>query len=389
MRSRLSRRLMVPIAILILAVLSCSQGREGDEPVLVESASPGPGSTGTEEVEERSPFENIGYLTRTVIVADRIGNTAEVALHLWYPSDGGTESFTYRTVSEDLKMGEFTSQLAVDGVVSSSDVTYPLVLFFHGAFTCGTQSLFLTEHLARQGFIVAAPDFPDQLRMCGQWERTDSRLKVLGGLWEIKRTDESEGLEMLEDSFRVPGASALLDEILSWDGDPDAPFYDAIDEEKVGLVGHSFGGETILGLIGPHPEPAYHDQRIDAAVILSGAVFPFHDWLGEIVIPVMVMQGGVADNTDLHGVMRREVYQQSSGPAYFLMLEGGVHGSFFNGICPEDGTVRECASAVPYARAVSQYSAAFYDLYLKGDPGAREILDETDPALKRYLRREE
>lgn len=388
LESRL-KNVLIFVAVLGVVTLSCGWGGGADQPELVASATPDPTGNTALTPEGPTPVPVVGYLTRRVTVTDRAGNTAEVPLHLWYPAEGGAEKFTYRTVSDDLKTGEFTSRLSVDGPVATGAAPYHLVLFFHGAFTCGTQFLFLTEHLARRGYIVAAPDFPDALRMCGQWERTDSRLRVLGGLRDIKETGEEEGLAMLEDSFRIPGASAILDELLAWDGDLASPFYAAIDEEKVGLVGHSFGGETILGLIGPHPLGAYHDRRVGAAVILSGPVFPFQDRLGEIEIPVMVMQGDVRDNTDLHRERRREVFQEAGGPAYFLMLEGGVHGSFFNGICPQQGSVEECVKAEPYARVISQYSAAFIDLYLQGDPAAEDILGAADPALRRYLQRED
>ena len=50
--------------------------------------------------------------------------------------------------------------------VSVKNGLFPLIIFSHGAFMCGTQSLFFTEHLASEGFIVAAPDYPDDANLC-------------------------------------------------------------------------------------------------------------------------------------------------------------------------------------------------------------------------------
>lgn len=266
---------------------------------------------------------------------------------------------------------------------------HPLILFFHGAFTCGTQSLFLTEYLARRGYVVAAPDFPDDLHLCGnQAAPLDSRLEVLRGLRLIRQSDEGEQLDMLARSFRVPGVSYIVDALLQLNDDPDSSLYGTMDEERIGAVGHSFGGETILGLTGAHPDPACRDERIRAAVILSGAVFPFQDRLGEIRLPLMVMQGDAVDDLDLHGIPRRAAYERSQGPAIFLMFLGGVHGSFANGRCPSDLTVRECANTDPIARAINEYTVAFFDMYLRTDPGAEAVLSQSRPVLREHLWRE-
>lgn len=374
------------LAALILASLSCARGIPpgGTTPTTTAGAIP------TRAVASQAHrVGTTGYLTLEARLTDAEGRRATVPLSAWYPTTAQPVTYRYPTLGEDLRLTAYSSSLAPGAAVQQAGAPYPLILFTHGAYTCGTQSLFLTEHLATQGYLVVAPDFPDDLHLCGdQPGLPDSRLEVLRGLREIRRSDEREQLAMLARGFRVPGVSAILDQLLAWNGDPDSPLYEAIDEARIGAVGHSFGGETILGLVGAHPNPAYREGRIRAVVILSGAVFPFQDRLGEIELPLMAMQGDRNDNLDLHGIPRREAYAASRGPGYFLMLEGGTHGSFANGQCPEDRSVRECALEDPLARAINEYTAAFFDKYLKGDPGAEAVLGASRLILREYERRE-
>ena len=64
-------------------------------------------------------------------------------------------SYTYSGVG-----GSFTGQVALNAPAATC-AQFPLVIFSHGWSGCGTQSVFLTEQLARLGYIVAAPDHND------------------------------------------------------------------------------------------------------------------------------------------------------------------------------------------------------------------------------------
>ena len=72
------------------------------------------------------------------------------SMAVWYPSDGAQTTYYYAT--------DTSATLARNGRTLSGCGAFPLVIFSHGLGGCGTQSLFLTETLARQGYVVAAPD---------------------------------------------------------------------------------------------------------------------------------------------------------------------------------------------------------------------------------------
>ncbi len=383
--------ILIFIAVfLTLIILSCRDSEVAETPALIRSGVPAESPPVADPLsEDPVHFDAIGYLTRTVSMTDAAGNSAVLPLHIWYPTSAEPVGYEYDIIGEDLRLQSIEAMLALEAPVDREQGPYPLLLFFHGGFTCGTQSLFLTEYLAHQGFIVAAPDFPDEPRMCGEWDELDPRWKVLGGLRDIRQAGKEEQLAILEDNFRVPGASAVLDELLAWNADRGFILYHMMDESRIGVVGHSLGGETILGLIGPHPVSDYEDKRIRAAVVLSGAVFPFQGRLGEIEIPVMVMQGDEGDSEDLHQVPRRIVYDDSKGPGYFLMIEDAVHGSFGNGVCPGDLSPMTCASTDSMAKLITSYSADFFTAYLTEDEQALERIQGSSPGLAVFNFRED
>lgn len=389
MQPRLVTRWMIVTAVLILAALSCGRGGGGGSPVLVASAPPDGTSPGTIRPVDTPVPQPVGYLTREGLHPGRAGNPTRVPLHVWYPTRSSPTAFEYHTIGDGLQLEAIKTSLALDAPVDRSRGPYPVLLFFHGAFTCGTQSVFLTEYLARQGFIVAAPDFTDAYRLCGEWDDLDPRWKVLGGLRDMRRASAHRRLEILELGSRVPGASMMLDQLLSWNEDPESTFYQTMEPSRIGVIGHSLGGETALGLIGPHPDPSFEDERIKAVVILSSAVFPLQEQLDEIEIPVMVMEGDEGDSEDLHDIARRKVYDDAQGPGYFLMIEDGVHGSFGNGVCPADSTPVDCVQSDSLAGLIASYSADFFAAYLRGDRQAMERISRGSPGLAGFDFREE
>jgi len=334
-----------------------------------------------------SPSTNVGYRIYTVSIVDEKGTSHQITTNIWYPTDASSSSFTYTTVKNKLRNGVIASNVAQDAPVKKSSSPYPLILFLHGDLMCGTQSLFLTEYIARQGYMVAAPDFLDNATIC----RSDSReksarmLEVLRELRTMKNADSEAILSLLSTNQRVPGTSRIIDALLQFNNTQKHALFNTIDENAIGLIGHSYGGITILGLIGAHPNNTYYDKRIKSAVILSGGVFPFQDNLSHITLPLMVMQGDDEDDLDLlNSTPRKKVYDDAQGAKFFLKLSGGVHGSFYNQICASYGSIAECQQSSEFSRVINSYSTAFLNYYLKNDETSKTTLQRSDPLLKQY-----
>src|SRR5512134_1013342 len=74
---------------------------------------------------------------------------------VWYPAAAPEEPHAYTRANNG-----FLGSVARDAPPAACP-RVPLVLFSHGLGGCALQSTFLTEELARRGYVVAAPDHQD------------------------------------------------------------------------------------------------------------------------------------------------------------------------------------------------------------------------------------
>lgn len=251
---------------------------------------------------------------------------------------------------------------------------YPLILFSHGWEGCGTQSVFLTEQLARAGYVVAAPDHRDA--GCSVDGRKLPRIHIpqlaftTPGRWqETSYDDRREDLEK------------TLDWMLQ-----NAEFRSSIDASRIGAMGHSLGGYSVLGLAGAWK--SWKDPRITAVLALSPYVKPFllHQRLQNVDVPVMY-EGARFDWSVTPSLRSSSgAYEQTESPKYYVELPGGSHFAWTNAACFGHRRVEDCLEKRASARLIVDYSVAFFDCYLKG---RREGLERLDGAGLRAYRRAE
>jgi predicted dienelactone hydrolase len=178
---------------------------------------------------------------------------------------------------------------------------WPLILFSHGSCGIPNQSPFYTEALASWGFIVAAPSHPGNT------------------------TFELPGCSapaQLADSFanRVADVRFVTDTMIDASRrDRGSPFYQHVDADKIGVSGHSFGGQTTLRV-------AAEDPRIDGAVPLAPAVGPALAGL-RITVPTLVM-GAELDSLTPFETAVREGYALLRGPRYLVEILNAGHCAF-------------------------------------------------------------
>lgn len=124
----------------------------------------------------------------------------------------------------------------------------PLVVYSHGFMSNRNGGSYLAEHLASQGYIVAAMDYP------------------------LTHFDAPGG-PLVKDVVNQPGdISFLLDQLLSWNAEQGNQFYQHIDETRIAAIGLSLGGMTST-MVAYHPR--LHDPRIAAAVSIAGPSYMF------------------------------------------------------------------------------------------------------------------
>ena len=242
---------------------------------------------------------------------------------------------------------------------------YPLVLFSHGFTGCGTQSVFVTEGLAQAGYFVLAPDHHDAA--CGPDHE--------GRLFEKLSTMRSEEPFHKPDRWspatyrdRRDDLEAILDTVLkekSFQGFP-------IDSSRMGLVGHSLGGYTVLALAGAWP--SWKDRRVKAVLALSPYCTPFitKGDLGHLDVPVMY-QGGTLDMGITPDVRRRGgAYDLTSAPKFYVELGGAGHFAWTN-------------LSMSHRTLINEYSVAFFGRYLKGTSPPDPLAGILDPPWPRFV----
>jgi pimeloyl-ACP methyl ester carboxylesterase len=214
----------------------------------------------------------------------------------------------------------------------------PIIIFSHGFLGCGGQSTFLTQALADAGYLVVAPQHADSL--CN---RHLSRPEVPFRL----------PLDWTDSAYR-DRRDDIVAVIAGLHRDP--AFAGKIDWSKLGLMGHSLGGYTVLGLAGGWP--GWRIPDVKAVVALSPWCLPFLSaagGLGGVSAPVEY-QGGTLD-IGLTPIVSQPggCYDATRPPAMFVEFRGAGHLAWTD-LVPTDH-----ADMIFYARA-------FFDAWLRGRP---------------------
>ncbi len=219
----------------------------------------------------------------------------------------------------------------------------PIVLFSHGFHGCATQSRFITQALAAAGYLVFAPNHRDAVCHGGGASVFDRPEQPLGkpqtwtsGTYRDRAEDLRHLLAALHDDAR-------------WQGQ--------IDFARLGLMGHSLGGYTVLGLAGAWPD--WRLPGVRAVLALSPYAQPFlaRHTLSTLDAPVMY-QGGTLDLGITPWLQRTgSAYDLSPPPKYLVVFRGATHFAW-----TDFGVVAH--------RQIVAYSTAFLDHYLRDAPAA-------------------
>ena len=157
---------------------------------------------------------------------------------------------------------------AVQGAPPVKGEKFPLILFSHGDGGVATQNLSQVEALVSNGYIVIAPNHTYNASITFDEEGTPA-IYQSNITWSEQTIYSKKYYANQLIRYRYSDIAFLLDEISksTLPGSMSNPYYDMIDFERVGMMGHSMGaGTSYHGLI--------NDKRIKSAVGLDGWFFP-------------------------------------------------------------------------------------------------------------------
>ena len=175
-------------------------------------------------MEEYDPFVRGAFSVgvRTVELRDA-ARARTFPCEIWYPALPGRQKEDRRHAADDqISLDETRDAEACAGV-------YPLIGFSHSSGGDRRQSSFLCAHIASHGYVVGALDHSELVapELACRPQTAEQRLFIIHGMIES----------------RVPDVRFLLDQMLA-SGRLGRGVH--IDSQRIGLVGHSFGGWTVL-----------------------------------------------------------------------------------------------------------------------------------------------
>jgi dienelactone hydrolase len=173
---------------------------------------------------------------------------------------------------------------------------WPLVVFGHGFATTPFRYRRLVRAWAAAGYLVAAPLFP------------------LGNADAPGGPDESDIVNQPRDM------SFVITRLLAASASSTSPLHGLVDPTRIAVAGQSDGAETAFAAAYERP---WHDPRVRAAVILSGAKLGGHVRLVSRTAPLLAVQG-TADRIN-PPVYTLDLFRAVGRPKFLLLLGHAGH----------------------------------------------------------------
>lgn len=252
------------------------------------------------------------------------------------------------------------------------DGAFPLLIFSHGNGGFRHQNTFQCEYLASHGYVVAAADHTGNAAVTVLSDR-------LIPYNSVTRKAERRDDRPHDVSFLITHLTGLSDSDDHW-------LSGHLETKQIGVLGHSFGGFTACRVCDL-------DDRIKATLpmTLAGSIWSEDDESQPCTVPMMCLLGDKDRTVGDAGNARSIAYfEKATGPKYLLNFKDSGHYTFTemlqinptfgDGIGVEkddDGNITlEFSDAAKDQHITNAYSAAFFDVYVKGDENALEFIDK-------------
>lgn len=259
------------------------------------------------------PYE-VGVATVIVGDPDRV---RPLTVDVWFPLGGDADPEALVPQQYTLLPGVyFESPDAFAAVPEqlSTDGPFPLVVYSHGSGGIRYLHSSYTEALASHGYVVAAPDHTGNT---------------------VFDRFTGDGAPIEEIAFERPNDVARVITAFTEVAHPTAGvFAGAVDDQRIAVTGHSFGGYTAIALatgVTTTLGEFAADDRVDAIIPLapaSGEALLTDERLAAIDVPMMVLVGTDDTTTPVDPNVTRLWDIATNAPAYRVELVAGEHQTF-------------------------------------------------------------
>jgi predicted dienelactone hydrolase len=249
---------------------------------------------------------------------------------------------------------------------------FPVLVFSHGWMGLRVQNLHQMEYLASRGYVVFSVDhayggagvaFSDGMVIPHYHAALPPADMAPAQYDQVARR---LGLSWLGDLRFVLDQAERIDR-----GAISSPLTGRLDLERAGVFGHSTGGGAAI-------EACFTDPRWKVGLAMDAWLIPYSRQ-----IPVEGLRQPFLFMESQFWPIRRnrplvdQLYQNMRAPFYRLVLQGAHHDSFTDLLLFVPLVNRQRSGSLlraPAQVAITRYSLAFFDHFLKGRPA--ELLDE-------------
>ena len=354
--------------------------------------------------------------SRAEIITDNANDKRKLFVQLWYPAKKGGKQTAeyYPNLVEILGKNERNELLSAikthafqDAKLAESKMKFPVIIFSPGLGSSPFSYATIIENLVSRGYVIAAINHPYD---SGDFKFSDGEIiRFADEKWnrEAPKDWTADERKRFFDERRI-GWAHDISFVASQLENLEKPFKEKLDLQKLGALGHSFGGQAAT-------IACASDARFKACANLDGmaqgSVF-LPDASGKVIRQPFLFFSKAAEVTDTELKMMnitREEYRRrdrkrlverwkpsfknrlaeiESG-AYFALYPGVKHSSFSDSLVlftePNDPLYPERKIA---AGIINEYILAFFDKFLlkKPSPLFDDPNERRPPVILEFLK---
>ena len=243
-----------------------------------------------------------------------------------------------------------------------------VVIFSHGLGGSRNGSSYLGKHWAAHGYVAVFLQHPGSDESVWKDQRLANRMSAM-----------REAASARNLMLRLQDVPVVIEQLELWNVQANHVLEGRMDLKKIGMSGHSFGGQTTQGVCGqsfPVVGQRMTDNRISAAVVMSPSAQERGNTsqaFGSVSIPWLLMTG-THDTAAIGGQTvesRRKVFPAlPPGDKFELVLHGAEHSAFTDRPLPGESGKRNAN----HHKVILALSTAFWDAYLRDMPEAKKWL---------------